>query len=139
MDIQEVKRRLEVHFAIHNDGRETPYLDETIQTMYVILDNYDRLTERFGSFEKMMEMDKPSFEERKRYDEFHNCGFACGVHFSFFMLRNTIKKYMNGKDIIKLANWFELRHPWYNFDQWYDLMNIALGRDRAEFIKDWDA
>lgn len=31
MKPQEVIRRLEDHFAIHNDGRPTPYLDEAVR------------------------------------------------------------------------------------------------------------
>lgn len=33
MKPKEVIRRLEDHFAIHNDGRPTPYLDEAVRTV----------------------------------------------------------------------------------------------------------
>ena len=72
-------------------------------------------------------------EENQKLEDVYDSGFAAGVHFSFFMLRNVIKKYMTNKDIIKLANWFELKNPWYNFDKWYDLMIRALCLDEGDF------
>lgn len=54
MNIAEVKRRLEQHFAIHDDGRPTPYLDEAVLIMYNILNKYASIIQKFGSFDKVM-------------------------------------------------------------------------------------
>lgn len=66
------------------------------------------------------------------FSDIYNTGFSAGVHFSFFMLRNKIKKCLTEKDIVKLAHWFELKNEdVHNFQEWYDLMTRALCLDEG--------
>lgn len=58
MTLDEVKRRLGDHFAVHDDGRPTPYLDEAVMTMFAILDYAQLLTDKFGSLEQALEAEK---------------------------------------------------------------------------------
>lgn len=134
MDIEEVKWRLQDHFRVHDDGCETPYLDEAVEMMYKILEEYYKITKRFGSFEEIMMMDKPTFEERKRYDGFWNEGFGSGAWFAIFMLRGTIKKSITDHDIVKLAHWFELKYDFRNFQEWYRIITDALDLDEENAL-----
>ena len=45
MTAREAIYRLKVHFAIHNDGYPTPYLDEAVQLAYTALEWYSTLEE----------------------------------------------------------------------------------------------
>lgn len=65
-------------------------------------------------------------------NDIYNAGISAGVHFSFFMLRNYVKKTMTEKDLVKLAHWFELMNEdVHNFQEWYDLMIRALCLDEG--------
>lgn len=70
-------------------------------------------------------------------NDIYNAGLSAGVHFSFFMLRNHIKKSLTDKDIVKLAHWFELKHEVvHDFQQWYNLMISALCLDEGGLNND---
>lgn len=58
MTIEEVKRRLAQHFAVHDDGKPTPYLDEAVLTMVTILDQAQMLINKFGSLEAALDAEK---------------------------------------------------------------------------------
>lgn len=45
MTAQEAIRRLKDHFAVHDDGRPTPYLDEAVQLAYTALECYSYFEE----------------------------------------------------------------------------------------------
>ena len=45
MTAQEAINRLKDHFAVHNDGCPTPYLDEAVQLAYTALEWYGYLEE----------------------------------------------------------------------------------------------
>lgn len=51
---REAVRRLKEHFRHHDDGRETPYLDEACRLAYDALDRYDQILMKFGTFERAM-------------------------------------------------------------------------------------
>lgn len=43
MTAREAIRRLKDHFAVHDDGRPTPYLDEAVQLAYTALEYYGQI------------------------------------------------------------------------------------------------
>lgn len=116
MTIEEATRRLEDHFAVHDDGRPTPYLDEAVRVMFESLNKYDSLMKNFSK------QVRDGLEPRDLYD----AGFESGIHWAFYFLRHNIKATMTDADIVKLASWFELKLPWKDLSGWYNLMQDAI-------------
>lgn len=55
MTAREAIRRLKDHFAVHDDGRPTPYLDEAVQLAYTALEWYGKTEEIVDKFNEIPE------------------------------------------------------------------------------------
>lgn len=56
MTAREAIRRLKDHFAVHDDGRPTPYLDEAVQLAYEALEWYGHMEEVVDKWTTINEM-----------------------------------------------------------------------------------
>ena len=52
-------------------------------------------------------------------------GFEAGVYYTFGHIDPSK---LSDRELLQLANWIELKRPWKNMDEWYELIKKAQGR-----------
>lgn len=60
----------------------------------------------------------------KKKAEIWNAGFDAGISYAFSHM--SIDKFTK-EELIKFADWIELKCPWHDFSEWYELILRGYG------------
>lgn len=60
----------------------------------------------------------------KQKKEIYEAGFDAGVNYVFSHM--SIDKFTK-EELIKFADWIELKCPWHNFSEWFELIRRSYG------------
>lgn len=55
----------------------------------------------------------------KEIEDIYKAGFEAGVAYTFGHIKQDA---LTRRELIRFVNWIELKCPWKNFDEWYELI-----------------